>query len=422
MDLNWLISVDDHVIESPSVWVDRLPKALQDVAPRWRRDDAGEAWFFDGKRLPITGMSAVAGIPREKRSARPLVMDEIRPGCYDPKARVEDMNTDHVAAQVLFPTFGRFCGQTFSETNDRLLGMECIKAYNEWIIEEWAEAYPGRFIPMMIIPLWDPQLAAAEIERCAARGMKAIAFSEGPHKLGYPSIHDAGGYWDPVFEAASDADLPLCIHIGSSSTLPQTSSDSPMLVSATLLSFVAQSTMVDWLFSGHLLKHPNLRIVLSEGGISWVPATLWVAKHRLTDFGEALKNDAESFAEIGRTLGQGGQNGAAGGAGQFDFDPYELFKQRIFGCQIAQDYGWDVVAELGSENVMVETDYPHSDSSWPNSLKAVREQIDRFPVEDQYNILRGNAERIFKFTASTPTDSASGDTTKVLSGADTSRS
>lgn len=417
MDLNWMISVDDHVVEPPSLWVDRLPAALVDEGPQYRRDDEGEAWFFDGKRIPISGLSAVSGIPKEQRSARPMELAKIRPGCYEPKARVDDMNMDHVAAQILFPTFSRFSGQTFSENKDRSLGLLCIMAYNDWMIEEWADAYPGRFIPLMVIPFWDPKLAAREIERCAGKGAKAIAFSEGPHKLGFPSIHDAGGYWDPVFAAAADAGLPLCMHIGSSSSLPQTSSDNPMLVPATLLNFMAQATMVDWLFSGYLLKYPNLRIVLSEGGISWIPGTLWVVKHRIEEFAESMRNDPESFKEINTTLGKADdESGPATLPRRFDFDPMEVFQRQIYGCQIAHDYGWGAVSELGCKNVMVETDYPHLDSSWPDSLEAVRSQISGLPELDQYDILRGNAERVFNFRVSTPTDSTRTD--QSLSGAE----
>ena len=123
----------------------------------------------------------------------------MRPGCYDPAARVADMNQGRVLASMLFPSFPRYCGQVFHEAKDKDLALLCVRAWNDFILDELAEAYPGRFIPMMIIPLWDPAAAAAEVERTAARGARSIAFSENPTKLGLPSVHTA--HWDPLWRA-----------------------------------------------------------------------------------------------------------------------------------------------------------------------------------------------------------------------------
>src|SRR5690606_3419724 len=133
---------------------------------------------------------------------------------------------------------------------------------------------PGRFIPLMIIPLWDPQIAAAEIERCAAMGAKGITFPENPHPLGLPSIHAKDLHWDPVFRSAEEAGLPLCTHVGSSSRVPRTSPDSPVLVTAATAGVNAQLTLADWLFSGVFLRFPRLKLCLSEGGIGWMPYIL----------------------------------------------------------------------------------------------------------------------------------------------------
>ena len=104
----------------------------------------------------------------------------MRPGCYEPAARVADMDQGNVLASLLFPSFPRYCGQVFHEAKDKELALLCVRAWNDFILEEFAGAYPGRFIPMMIIPLWDPAAAVAEIERTAALGAKSIAFSENP--------------------------------------------------------------------------------------------------------------------------------------------------------------------------------------------------------------------------------------------------
>ena len=182
---DWLISVDDHVIEPSHVWETRLPSRYRDIGPRLRTDESGEAWFFEGKRIATSGLSAAAGKDREEFSPLPITYEEMRPGCYDPKARVEDMNRAGVLASYLLPVVpARFCGQTFYEADDRELGLLCVQAYNDWMIDEWCGSAPGRLIPMIILPLWDAKLAAKEIDRTAALGARAIAFSENPYQLG----------------------------------------------------------------------------------------------------------------------------------------------------------------------------------------------------------------------------------------------
>ncbi len=144
-----------------------------------------------------TGLNAVAGKRREEFSPEPITYEDMRPGCYEPAERVADMDQGHVLSSLLFPSFPRYCGQVFHEAKDKELALACVRAWNDFILEDLAGDYPGRFIPMMIIPLWDPAAAVTEMQRTAALGAKSIAFSENPTKLGLPSIHT--DYWDPVF-------------------------------------------------------------------------------------------------------------------------------------------------------------------------------------------------------------------------------
>ena len=142
------------------------------------------------------------------------------------------MDVNWVEASLCFPTFPRFCGQTFLEAKDRELALLCVQAYNDWMVEEWCAGTGGRLIPLCIIPLWDAEVAAAEVRRNAARGVHAVCFSEIPHHLGLPSIHT--DYWDPFFQACEETDTVVNMHIGSSSQMPATSPDAPAAVQATL--------------------------------------------------------------------------------------------------------------------------------------------------------------------------------------------
>ena len=213
-----IISVDDHVLEPPNVWVDRLPAKYHDVGPRIERKvasnlkfngttytfDVGtpdgtptDFWVYEDLIVPHRRIIAAAGFPVDEVTLTPITYDDMRPGCYDAKARLEDMDLNWVEASLSFPTFPRFCGQTFLEAKDRELAMLCVRAYNDWMVEEWSAGTDGRLIPLCLIPLWDPAAAAAEVRRNAARGVHAVCFSEIPYHLGLPSIHD-GAHWDPV--------------------------------------------------------------------------------------------------------------------------------------------------------------------------------------------------------------------------------
>jgi hypothetical protein len=238
-------------------------------------------------------------------------------------------------------------------------------------------------------PALDPVLGAREIERCAARGAKSIAFSEFPPALGLPSIHDEGRFWDPVFSAAHEADLPFSIHIGSSSRMPNTSADAPRVIMSVLLSWTSATTCVDWVFSQAFTRFPNLRITLSEGGIGWVPFMLermsWVVEDRkfldrfrmkLTDTGVEVvgANDGELTWPHG------------------DLQPRDVFQQHVRGCFIAKfSMARETIDALGSEMFLAETDYPHSDSTYPDTMKQFDKLLTGLSLGDQFNLRQGNA-------------------------------
>jgi predicted TIM-barrel fold metal-dependent hydrolase len=325
VDIPRIISVDDHVVEPPDLWTSRLPAAYADRMPRVERDKAvfsfkggvfsyergvedGEWcdwWLYDDLVYPFPKLSAAIGF--DDLDVTPTTYDEIRPGCWKQKDRLADMDANHVEASICFPnTLPRFAGQTFAERADKDLALLCVQAYNDWMIDEWcAGDGKGRLIPLTIVPLWDPALAAAEVGRCADKGSHAIAFSENPHPLGLPSIHSKE--WDPMFAACEETDTVVCMHIGSSSRMPATSPDAPFIVSSTLTFSNAMGSMLDFIFSGTLDRFPALKIAYSEGQVGWMPYVmeradkLW-AERGDNSFGTSLPNPPTSYI-AGRVFG-----------------------------------------------------------------------------------------------------------------------
>jgi len=381
-----IISVDDHVIEPPDLWVARAAPADRDRVPHVVEDGGASIWEYEDIRIPIPGLFVQAGRPEAEIVPELMSYEKMRPAYYEPAARSLDMDADGVLASVCFPTIPRYCGQTFLEAKDRDLALRCLRIYNDWMIEDWAGGAPGRFIPLVIVPLWDPVLAGDEVRRCAAGGAKAVSFSENPAKLGLPSLHDRGRHWGPFLDAVNETGLPLCIHFGSSSMVPNTSDDAPIYVSAMLSPVNLIYATADWLFSGQLERYPNLKICLSEGGIGWIPYILERADYVIESMPWARRYEPYDYSGVEHdNLGPGRR-------------PAELFRDHIFGCFIDDETGIRNLDAIGIDNVMIETDYPHGDGTFPHSRANARRLLAHLDAESRYKIMQGNARRVFNLT------------------------
>jgi predicted TIM-barrel fold metal-dependent hydrolase len=384
-DFPKIISVDDHVIEHRRVWLDRLPKKYHDVGPRtiqergtmqfvggnfsYEPSEDGELcdwWLYEDKKIPQTRLSAAVGFDRDEVKVTGITYEEMRKGCWDPTARLEDMDANWTEAQMCFPSFPRFCGQTFMEASDKELADLCVKAYNDWMVEEWCGDSGGRLIPLTITHLWDADLAAAEVRRNADRGVRAVCFSEIPPYLGLPSIHT--DYWEPFFRACAETGTVINMHIGSSSKMPSTSADAPAAVGSTLTFGNAMSSMTDWLFSGWLAELPTLKLAYSEGQIGWIPYIL-----------ERADNVWE-------------ENRGWGGVSDIVTEPPSTYYYRqIYGCFFDDVYGLENIEKCGIDNICFETDYPHSDSTWPRSREVGEKLMGNLPTDVMRKLVRGNA-------------------------------
>ena len=367
-----LVSVDDHVVEPPDLFEGHLPKSLMDKAPRvMKKDDGTEVWLYEGNEVPNIGLNAVSGRPPEEYGIEPTSFADMRSGCYVIADRVADMNANGVLGSMCFPSFPQFCGQLFSRSEDKDVGLAMLQAYNDWHIEEWCGTVPGRFIPLSLPPIWDPQLMADEIRRVAAKGCHAVTFSENPEKLGHPSFHS--DYWDPFFTACADEGTVICLHIGSSSQLVMTSIEAPIDVLITLQPMNIVQASADLLWSPVLRKFPTIKFALSEGGIGWIPYFL-----ERVDY--VYQNHK---AWTGQDFG--------------DKLPSQVFKERIITCFIDDAVGIEMRHHVGVDNITWECDYPHSDSTWPNSPEMLSKSLAGVPDDEINKITHENAMRFFRY-------------------------
>jgi predicted TIM-barrel fold metal-dependent hydrolase len=371
-----MISVDDHLVEPPDLFTNHLPASYagRDEAPRVRRrSDGSDVWVFNGQTIPNIGLNAVAGRPREEYGIEPTAFDEMRPGCWNIHDRIRDMNAGGVLGSMCFPSFPGFSGRVFATADDKDFALAVLRAYNDWHVDEWCGTYPGRFIPMGLVPLWDAGVAADEVRRLAAKGVHSITFTENPATLGYDSFHQDS--WDPLWTACSDEGVVVSIHLGSSGQLAMTAPDAPVDVMITLQPMNICQAAADLLWS-RIPKHfPDIRIALSEGGTGWIPYFLdrldrtYDMHHLWTgqDFGDRL--------------------------------PSDVFRHHFLTCFIADPIGVTLRDMIGIDNIAWECDYPHSDSSWPEAPEELAAVLaaNAVPDDEVDKITHANAMRWYSF-------------------------
>jgi predicted TIM-barrel fold metal-dependent hydrolase len=388
-ELPWVISVDDHVVEPPHVWTDWLPARMREQGPRIVQDrcetiidphskaaryvKGGDGpivdwWVYEDLLRPIPQVMACAGFPPEALTLAPLPYAEMRPGCYDRDARLADMDINRTERSLCFPSFPRFAGQTFLEAKDKEIALASVRAYNDWMIEEWCGPTGGRLIPLCLVPLWDAHLAAEEVRRNAARGCLAVAFTELPANLGLPSLHDPDSYWAPFLAACDETGTTINMHIGSGSRMPTTSKDAPSGVGIALTSLNAYMSMADWLLSGVMARYPNIKIAFSESQVGWMPFLLERVDSVFTKSGAWADLDS-AITDL----------------------PSSYVPGRVYGCFFDDMVGVEARHQIGVGQLVFETDYPHQDSTWPNTMDVVADIASRVTPEELEMLVRTNA-------------------------------
>jgi predicted TIM-barrel fold metal-dependent hydrolase len=341
-----VISVDDHVVEPAHTFEGRLPAALQDRAPRIVETPEGhQVWEFEGERYTQVGMNAVAGRRPETYGLEPFRFDQMRPGCYEVEERVRDMDINGVWASVNFPSqITGFCGRVFFACPDSDLGLACVRAWNDWLFEEWYLPHPERIVPLGITYLADPEVAAEEIRRNAARGFTSVTLPERPHEVGLPSLWERD-HWNPIMDAIVETDTVVSLHVGSSGIESGPPGGAPLQIGATLFGQRSLTAATEWLWSEYPLRRPTLKVAMSEGGIGWVAMLL-----------DRLDNMVDRSG-----YGRG-----------WAIRPAEVLRRNFWFCTLDDPSTIDTRHAIGVENIMVEVDYPHGDGTWPDTRSQMR--------------------------------------------------
>ena len=365
-----VVSVDDHVVEPPHLFQEWMSPSVRDRGPQLLESEEGhQVWYFDGEVFAQVGLNAVAGRNMESVKFEPFRFEHMRPGCYDVNARVADMDLAGIHAMMNFPSqITGFCGVVFAKASDREVGIDATRAWNDWLYNEWYLEHPTRIIPMGITYLGDVDEAVKEIRRNAERGFTSLTLPERPHQVGLPSLWDRD-YWDPIIAACDETGTVISLHVGSSG-LQATPPGAPFLeLAATLFGQLSLGTCAEWLWSEYPVRHPNLKIAMSEGGIGWVAMLI-----------DRLDNIVDR----------------AGYGPDWPDRPSEVLRRNFWFCTIDDPSTIVTRDVIGIENIMFEVDYPHADSTWPDTQQVVEEVWGHLPPDELRMMCAENAAKLYR--------------------------
>lgn len=369
-----IVSVDDHITEPGDMFDRHLSGDALATAPKLRtKSDGTNFWEYQEKKIPSVGLNAVVGRPREEYGMEPTSFEQLRRGCFDVHARVEDMNVNGIAASLNFASFPMIDGGLFIEAPDKGQALTHLRAYNDWHVDEWCGAHPGRFIPCGLLPVWDMDATVAELRRLADKGCHAVSLNDNPTVRRLPSIHNE--YWRPLYAAAAELGTTLCLHIGGGNPAPHASMETPIEAWITTMPMSVSIGAADWLNLKALAEHPTLRIALSESGIGWIPY--------LTERADFSHEQHKAWTNSNTIFGER--------------KPSEVFRQHFLSCFIDDAYGLNNIDAIGEDNIAYECDYPHSDTLWPHVPERLWETTKHLTDAQIDKITHGNAMRDFKF-------------------------
>ena len=384
-----IISADAHVLEPPHIWQKWLPSSLQERAPQLTKDsEGGDGWLYAGSTEPDPiGLTATPGMAWDKFRWKGVTYDEARPGCYDGGARLEDMAIDGVDAEVIFPpqrTIGHFLGD-----DDDDFMRAGIDAYNDFLWEEFSGPDRNRLIGAAQLPSSGVEDSVVYLQKAVARGFKTVVISNWPS--GGEQISDED---DEFWAAAAEAGVPICIHINLISRATRQrnrkaagnaggralyggkgKAGARAAVGLSGVFSMVPSIIGQLIFTGVFERYPDLHVAMIETGIGWLPHFLEQMDDRF------WRNRSWTDLPISEA-------------------PSTYWLTNMSATFIRDDNGLRNRHEVGVENIMWSTDYPHHGNDWPYSRKVIAETMAPLPAEERAAIVAGNAARIFGLRSS----------------------
>ena len=296
----------------------------------------------------------------------------VHPGAYDVHARVKMMDEQGIHAQIAYPNVLGFGGQRAMKV-DEALRLEAIRIFNDAMADMQVQS-GNRIFPMALLPWWDVERSVAEAERCLKMGLKGINIGSDPHDHGLPTLGDK--HWDRLWECCTANNLPVNFHIGASdsSTSWYFASSWPdfderqKLATGGMMLFVSNlRVMANILMSRWLERHPSLKIISVESGAGWIPYLLEALEY--------MSNEAGI---------------------EYKVSPTDVFKRQVYACTFFERKNFvETIRQVGVDNIMFETDFPHPACLFPDGLDYMVDAIADMTHEERFKIFSGNAARVY---------------------------
>lgn len=371
-----LISADSHVLEPSDLWTKGLPDAMRSRAPRVYFNEARNVWMFGCDEVtpqPIT-FSFVAGVDLDDLPAMHKAgYAAARPGGWDPHARLDDMITDGVSAEVLYPSLG--LGMYWIK--DPAFQEACFRTYNDWLIE-YCAAMPDRLIGIAMISMWNLDHAVAELRRCKDAGLRgAMIWLRPPDSHSFQST-DNDAFW----AAAAEMDMPVALHILTDYGITKWRvEDNPTganrYKATVMMQFEIEMALFDLIFSGVLERFPTLKIVSVENEYNWL-ASLLV---RMDKGHERFRRDIPL---------------------QLTMRPSEYVRRQIRLTFFNDAIGPLTMPYLGADLLMWSSDYPHQNSTWPHSREVIARDLGQVSAVDREKLVSRNVIELHKLVVPEP--------------------
>ncbi len=370
-----IIDADAHVQEPEDLWTANAPASLKGRVPRVTHTENGDFWLFDEKKPPESvGFTVSAGKSYLDYYPSGETYATIRPGMCQPEARLKDMAIDGIYAQVIYPSVTLKGAGTYSD--DRELQLFCVRTYNEWLVEDFCKVGKGRLIPQAIIPTTGINDAISELEWAIDKGHKGAVISRMPS--GNYEFSEAD---EPFFARCCEANIPVVIHIGSflrasgggGSGKKPDFKNLAFLGAAGAIKSGSHTIPVtsDLLFSGLFNKFPELKIVLVEANIGWIPTLL----EQCDDMFYRYRFFTEAYGKMPM--------------------PSEIFHKNFWASFLIDTVGMDLRHRLNTDHIMWSTDYPHTASNWPNSRQVIDKLFHGLPKTEVKKFLYENCKTLY---------------------------
>jgi predicted TIM-barrel fold metal-dependent hydrolase len=369
-----LVSSDTHVVEPPQLWLERLPAAWRDRAPRTVLDDDDEWWFVDGLRTNSFAGGAQAGLRFEDPASLRVAarFEDVRRGAYDPAEHLAENEEDGVLGSVLYPTEGLLL---YAVPDSELLTVTCA-AYNNWLIDFCSYDF-GRLRGIAMLNTDDATVAAAELERCADAGLAGALV---PVSLAPGDFYDDPRF-DVLWAAASDLDMPLSLHIGTSRASATGGGFAADLRSVRASTMVNQdhqvrNSLTDLILGGVFERFGRLRVGSVEHELGWAP--YFIDTLDLTYTQRARRKEWHRFEDASVL-------------------PSDFFRRNVFMSFQSDAIGIELRRYFGDRSLMWGSDYPHTESTFPRSRQVLTELLGQIPADERADLVCNNAVSLYGF-------------------------